>query len=126
MRFLKLILPVCVIIFFGCDDDVVCTTEYVYAVEATLMDFETNRPLEAVKPIGRIYEANYSDSMIISHKSENMNEYILLLGAGERPGNYSVSIDVDGYQTWKQDNIIVTKNECHVNQRKITAFLKKK
>jgi hypothetical protein len=37
-----------------------------------------------------------------------------LLGAGERPGTYDVTITKTGYMTWSAQDVRVDADECHV------------
>ncbi|MES2765380.1 MAG: carboxypeptidase-like regulatory domain-containing protein [Bacteroidota bacterium] len=103
-----------------------CFDEYVYAVHVTLMDFERGQPIMGGKPTGTVREGNYTDSMIIAHRSDETGDYTMLWGAGERAGKYSVSVQVEGYEPWTKENIYVSRDDCHVIPQKITAFLKKK
>jgi len=41
----------------------------------------------------------------------------------ERVGTYSVAIDADSYQPWRQDSIVVTRGLCHIYSQRITAML---
>ena len=37
-----------------------------------------------------------------------------MVGAGERPGTYDITITKDGFMTWTAENVTVTADECHV------------
>ena len=127
MKFIKLILPIYAFIFYGCEDSAVnCTTEFVSGLEVTVIDVATGNSIIEGKPIGIAQDGNYIDTMGISSRSVDLKEFRYLYGAGERIGRYSVRIELEGYETWSKENIIVTRDECHVITQKITAFLKKK
>jgi hypothetical protein len=49
----------------------------------------------------------------------------VLVGAGEHAGTYTITITKTGYQPWQKANVVVTKDECHVNGVTLTALLQK-
>jgi len=42
----------------------------------------------------------------------------------ERPGDYIVTIELDGYEKWYSDEISVKHNGCNVGTENVTAELK--
>lgn len=45
--------------------------------------------------------------------------------AHERPGSYSIVVEVPGFLTWTQSNFVVTGGECHVSTLRVTARLQR-
>lgn len=43
--------------------------------------------------------------------------------AYERKGTYTVTVQVDGFQSWRATNVVVSANACHVNPVALTARL---
>jgi hypothetical protein len=46
-----------------------------------------------------------------------------LIGAWERAGTYTVTIDKPGFQTWVLDDVEVEEGECHVVPVRLEAVL---
>lgn len=44
-------------------------------------------------------------------------------GAFEQPGRYDVTVEAEGYETWQQENVVVTADECHVKTVRLDARL---
>jgi hypothetical protein len=44
--------------------------------------------------------------------------------AEERPGNYTVTVEKEGYQPWSRDDIRVIRGECHGQRVELVALLK--
>jgi hypothetical protein len=45
--------------------------------------------------------------------------------AYERAGTYSVTLDAPGYKTWRRDNVVVTRDACHVKAVSVTALMQR-
>jgi hypothetical protein len=107
------------------NDGVTCTAENVYGLTITLHEFETGQAITTGKVVGIARDGNYTDTLQQWHRFDS-TQAISLSGAGERAGKYAIRINLEGYEPWMRENVIVTRDECHVHPQKITAFLKKK
>ena len=45
--------------------------------------------------------------------------------AYERAGTYSITLDAPGYKTWRRDNVVVTRGDCHVKPVSVTALMQR-
>ncbi len=61
-----------------------------------------------------LFEKNHIDTLSVNYFFNDQGEGILLSGAYERAGNYSLIISSDLYQTYLDTNIIVLSGKCHV------------
>ncbi|PQJ80094.1 hypothetical protein [Polaribacter porphyrae] len=98
------------IVFIGCkeqNNDIICTLEFVYGLNITLIDAETSKPIEGnVKVV--IKDGNYEEVL------QGVESGIPFFGAGERSGTYTITITSNNYKTFVSNPIVVTANECHV------------
>ena len=95
---------------FSCgnkDDGVNCTEIYVYGLNVTVTDASTDEVL--------------TTDVIVSAEDGSYTEVLTLIsdsfvGAGERPGNYLITVVAEGYnsQTTGIINVELTGDECHV------------
>lgn len=119
-RFVKgLTLAILPLVLAACDvvDPTVCTDEFVYGVQVTVVDVATAAPVtEGLE--GTLTEGAYVEEMQVQGVNGN-----ILLGAGERAGTYSLTIRANGYETINESGIVVTENECHVNPVSLQAEL---
>lgn len=93
---------------------VICTALYAYGLNVTVLDATTDDPLP-VTPMGIARDGQYRDTM------EVMGNH--LMGAGERAGNYDITVTAPGYVPWDTTGIVVTADECHVHGVSLTASL---
>ncbi|MFA6168143.1 MAG: hypothetical protein WC700_16080 [Gemmatimonadaceae bacterium] len=97
-----------------------CTLELRAGIYLLLHDSATGQPPQGSGTMRlRATSGTFSDSVTAP----------LLMGAWgaawERPGTYSVSAQVDGYQPWRRDNIEVTHGLCHVRAVTVLAKLQR-
>ena len=45
--------------------------------------------------------------------------------AYERAGTYSITLDAPGYKTWRRDNVVVARGDCHVKPVSVTALMQR-
>lgn len=110
MKSTKIILLLTILsIFTSCNEenneDVICTLEFVYGINITLIDAETKTDItENVKVV--ITDGNYEEIL--------QGGIGTFYGAGERAGTYTITITSDDYKTFVSEPIVVTANACHV------------
>lgn len=108
------------------DSGVDCTCEYVPGISLRVLDASTGLPATC-NATGWVVQGSYMEQM--SNYGNCMLPDSLqdpwMKGAWERPGVYAVIIQKEGYHLWACSNIVVTKNECHVNKIKLEALLKR-
>ncbi|WP_406685414.1 hypothetical protein N1F78_06725 [Seonamhaeicola sp. MEBiC1930] len=94
----------------GCksDDDmngIVCTLEYVYGLNITLIDASNfNKITDDVTVV--VTDGAYEETLTLGIDS--------FYGAGERAGMYVITVTSSNYQTYVSDPIEVSADECHV------------
>jgi hypothetical protein len=82
-----------------------CTEIFVFGLEIQVRDASTNNViLQNVNVIA--VDGDYTEELVF-----NFDKFI---GAGERAGNYVLTVSADGYQTQTTDPIAVGADECHV------------
>jgi hypothetical protein len=99
-----------------------CTTEVVPGIAVAVRDQATGAPA-ATGAVGTITSGTYSERMRLIG-SDN-GEPLVLGGADEREGTYTVRIEKTGYQPWEQSNVRVRQDICHVITAEILANLVK-
>ncbi len=101
---------------------VVCTTEYVPAISVRVFDKETGAAIACGVTV-LLVDGNFSEELIID--DNQCDDYFTFTGAGERSGNYDVSVTKEGYTEWMQYDVEVSSNLCHVNTKSLQAYLEK-
>lgn len=101
----------------GCGDTLeptACTEQFEFGL---LVDVHegTGGP-GAQGAIGVAIEGAFADTL-------QLVDDVRLVGAGERPGTYDVTIQKTGFATWTASNITVTADECHVIPVRLEAVL---
>jgi len=92
-----------------CNDDnqIICTEQFVYGLNVTVRDANTNTIItEGISVIAR--DGDYEEELM---QIESFDDFI---GAGERPGNYTIEISGSNYQSFTSEIINVGADECHV------------
>ena len=98
------------------NNDVFCTTEFVYGLNVTIIDSATQQPItEGVTVIAQ--DGNYQETLEVFPGSE-----YVFYGAGERAGTYLITASKSGYVT-STATVTVTANECHVNPQQVQIVL---
>lgn len=103
------------LVFFsmaGCNNDddgngVVCSDIYVFGLNIMVRDAATGGIITNEITVTAI-DGSYSEEL-----SFNFDTFI---GAGERPGNYIITIEAEGYENFTSETIVVslTEDGCHV------------
>lgn len=109
MKYISLILVG--LLLFSCknkDDDTEplnCTDIFVFGLSVQVRDINT----------GEIILNNISVTAVDgSYEEELVFSFDTFIGAGERPGNYTLTVEADGYLTLITPTIQVDADECHV------------
>ncbi|WP_341214955.1 hypothetical protein [uncultured Wocania sp.] len=107
-----IILSVLLICASGCklDDDfnpINCTEQFVFGINVTLIDATTSNKIITGVTLS-IKDGDYEE-ILMTHDSIDS-----FWGAGERPGNYIITVTSNDYQTYVSDPIQVLSDECHV------------
>ncbi|MEO7998244.1 MAG: hypothetical protein ABI852_12405 [Gemmatimonadaceae bacterium] len=70
-------------------------------------------------------DGSYTEQMQLWSADPSGQDPVRLAGAMERPGSYSLTVRVPGYQDFRKDNLTVTRDGsgCHVTPIRVTATL---
>lgn len=82
-----------------------CTAMYAYGVSVTVINSQTGAPVDGV--VLTLTDGAYTETM----QAFPSGGYV---GAGERPGTYTLTVRADGFADKTMENIVVTADECHV------------
>src|SRR6218665_1718186 len=100
------------------NDPINCTQEFVSGLHVTVLDNTTGQPLvEGVTATA--VDGTYTETLELVTGLEN-----LFIGAGERVGNYTITVTKSGYQTYTSSPITVTRDVCHVITQSLTVNLR--
>jgi hypothetical protein len=110
----------------GCRNptELVCTDEFRYGLQIIVVDSTTLSPPASATLLAR--SGTFTDSLgpqtpfLVNNRGVRV---LMLWTAGERAGTYDVTVKSPGYRDWVRSGIIVTANDCHVNETSITAKL---
>ena len=106
----QFILFSCCFLLFACpqkDDGNACTEEFVYGLSISVKNGVTGVFItENITVIAT--DGNYSEELM------SFPEYTNFVGAGERPGSYTIHIVAEGYKNFTSEEIQVMEDECHV------------
>ncbi len=87
---------------------VVCTEIFVYGLNVTITDGNGD-------PVSggtlTLVDGDYTEIMM---EIDPMGQSGVYVGAGERAGTYSLTIEADGFDTVTLDEITIGADECHV------------
>lgn len=91
-----------------------CTANAVPGIIATTVDLSTG---DTVRTRGtlRLQDGAYSENAVAAPP--------LYYGAYERPGTYTVTLQVSGYRDWTATGVVITSDRCHVQTVKLSAKL---
>lgn len=91
----------------GSSADFNCTDIYVSGLNVNVKDATSNAVLvDGV--LVRAVDGTYSETL------ETVESIPTFIGAGERPGNYVITVSKAGYQTYTSPVVTVDADECHV------------
>ena len=107
----------------ACDSDVVCPSDFRYALAVTVQDSATGAYAASGARLV-VREGVYADSTEYPPGRPELNREPLQ-AAGERAGTYEVAVRKAGYMDWVQHGVAVDANECHVETRRLTARLQR-
>ena len=105
-------------------DNVMCTNQFVYGLNVTVLDSLTLSPPAKATLVAR--SGAFTDSVGPMPPSQLTNGgplMLILSTAGERAGVYDVTLKSPGYSDWTKTGITVTKDVCHVIPVAVTAKL---
>ena len=95
---------------------IVCTDQFVYGLTVTVRDQSTGAG-RADNATLTLREGTYEEVVTEAWDGTTM------VGAGERPGTYTVTVEHPGYATWTRSGVVITADECHVIPVSLTAEL---
>lgn len=102
--------------------DVVCTADFRYGLNVTVLDAATGaavpRPLLIIATDGA-----YADTAQFARDPGPVPVVAPWPLAGERAGRYTVRVRATGYQEWRQEGVVVSRDVCHVIPVSLTARL---
>lgn len=87
------------------DSSITCTEEYVYGLTITVLD-ATHLKLIGDAATVIAVDGNYTEELMFLTES--------FVGAGERAGDYIVTVTAEGYETYISQTITLLEDECHV------------
>ena len=99
------------LLLVGCPpvmDPVVCTEIFVLGLNVTITDGHGDPVAGATLTL---VEGDCTETMI---EIDAMGQTGVYVGAGERAGTYSLTIEAEGFDTITLDDIAIDADECHV------------
>jgi hypothetical protein len=98
-----------------------CTTEFRFGLTVLVKDAVTGDPIgSGASLVAR--DGAFKDSVAAPSGRPDLNAFPLAT-AGERAGNYQLSVTHPGYLPWSRSNVQVTRTAGHVNPVAVTALL---
>ncbi len=113
------------VLFFSCaacfcsdnpDDGIACTQQFVYGLNITCKDASTNAVITEGLTVVAV-DGSYEETLINDPGSS------VFIGAGERAGNYIITVTSNAYETYTSQEIILEADECHVIPQSIEIVL---
>lgn len=102
------------------DDDIIepinCTTVYIYGLNVKLIDASNSNVITTNVEV-KATDGNYEEILMTLEGNETFS------GAGERAGNYTLTITSSNYQTYTSDVIAIDRDVCHVIGQSIEISL---
>ena len=103
----------------GCPiDGVPCTQLYAYGLTVRLSDAATGEPIAGATLV--LSDGSYVETMQELSADFDPGAYV---GAGERPGTYTLTVQADGYQSTVIEDIGILADICHVIGRALDVEL---
>ena len=97
---------------------IACTLEARAAIGVTVIDSVTKQPL-AGATVTVVRAEGYTESVTMPDSS-GMNQVGM---AFERDGVYVVTVTRTGYRDWQAKDVVVTRDECHVQPVSLEAAM---
>ena len=97
-----------------------CTDLYAYGLNVTVSDGSTFQPV--CDATVTAVDGEYTETLMPLPASSSSCAYV---GAGERPGTYTVTASKSGYMNGTQSNVKVVSDGCHVAGVAVTLTLAK-
>lgn len=94
-----------------------CTLEARAGITLTAVDSLSGQPVVTTGTAGA-QDGGYSEKAIAIPGTP-----VRYSMAFERPGTYTVTLAVDGYQVWHATGVVVPRDACHVITAQLTARL---
>lgn len=98
----------------------ICTTEARVGIQVSVRDSLSGLPA-AGGAVAVIQDQSFIDTL----RAIPFADSLMLYGAYERPGVYTVLITKSGYRNWLRTNVVVNKDECHVITVQLDARLQR-
>lgn len=96
-----------------------CTDDARYGLRVNVFDDATGSPVMTAGKV-TIDEGSYHEESTGLLYNGNPPTYMLAM---ERAGTYTVTVVVDGYQRWQRTNVVVRRDQCHVELTLVAARL---
>ena len=97
--------------------EVHCTDVFVYGLNVSVKDAATNATLQE----GVLVKA--VDGSYVETLQNEESTSTVFVGAGERAGNYVLTVSKPGYETYTSGVITLTADDCHVIPKEIAVVL---
>jgi hypothetical protein len=94
-----------------------CTDEARAGISVSTLDAKSGQPVSVVGTV-IVREGQYSETAAASAQP-----VLTYYAAYERPGTYTVTVNVQGYQQWQLSGVRVTRHACHVGTVPLAAQL---
>ena len=107
----------------GCGTEPACTEGAFPAIVVDIRDAFDGAPL-AENARGAVQEGAFIDSLR-PYGSFGNGVLATRAAAEERPGTYSVTVELDGYLLWQVDGVLVRPGTCSVETVELTANLQR-
>lgn len=99
------------------NDTFYCTEEFVFGLNVNVKDAVSGAFLGEGVTV-RAVDGSYSETLQLV---ETLPTFV---GAGERAGNYVVTVSKDGYQTYVSSTVKVERDRCHVITETLEVVLR--
>lgn len=113
----------------GCGGSYGCDASVIHAVDVSIYDAETREPAAegALLTIrdGSFVETAQGEIQTSPDSSGATYKQVMLGGAYERPGTYTVRVEKVGYIPWERTDIRVRDGDCHVDAVRLEAYLER-
>jgi hypothetical protein len=105
----------------ACSDPIVaCTFNALPPIVVAVRDSVTDAPVASGATLV-IQDGAFVDSVTFPSDPANDSVPMETNNSFERAGTYDVTVRKSGYLDWNKSRVIVTRDECHVNQVHLVA-----